>query len=62
MQLLFLQHADLPNVLPGLVFGAVWYRGQRCTSTRRLIIHEDIYEDVKQKPINAYKQLRIEIH
>ncbi len=53
------QHADLPNVLPGLVFGAVGTAGQRCTSTRRLIIHEDIYEDVKQKLISAYKQLRI---
>jgi aldehyde dehydrogenase (NAD+) len=53
------QHADLPNVLPGLVFGAVGTAGQRCTSTRRIIIHEDIYEDVKQKLISAYKQLRI---
>ena len=53
------QHADLPTVLPGLVFGAVGTAGQRCTSTRRLIIHEDIYEDVKQKLVSAYKQLRI---
>jgi aldehyde dehydrogenase (NAD+) len=52
-------NADLPAVLPGLVFGAVGTAGQRCTSTRRLIIHEDIYEDVKQKLVNAYKQLRI---
>jgi aldehyde dehydrogenase (NAD+) len=48
------------QVLPGLVFGAVGTAGQRCTSTRRLIIHEDIYEDVKQKLVNAYKQLKLE--
>lgn len=53
------QHADLATCLPGVVFGAVGTAGQRCTTTRRLIIHEDIYEDVKQKLINAYKQLRI---
>ena len=53
------QHADLPNVLPGIVFGSVGTAGQRCTSTRRLIIHESIYEDVKQKLVSAYKQLRI---
>ncbi len=45
--------------MPGLVFGAVGTAGQRCTSTRRLIIHEDIYEDVKQKLVSAYKQLVI---
>ena len=53
------QHADLPNVLPGIVFGSVGTAGQRCTSTRRLIIHESIYEDVKQKLVSAYHQLRI---
>lgn len=53
------QHADLKACLPGIVFGAVGTAGQRCTSTRRLIIHEDIYEDVKQKLISAYNQLRI---
>ena len=53
------QHADLPNVLPGIVFGSVGTAGQRSTSTRRLIIHESIYEDVKQKLVSAYKQLRI---
>ncbi|MFO0323114.1 MAG: aldehyde dehydrogenase family protein [Bacteroidota bacterium] len=52
-------HADLKSVLPGIVFGSVGTAGQRCTSTRRLIVHEDIYEDVKQKLVNAYKQLRI---
>ena len=52
-------NADLKAVLPGLVFGSVGTAGQRCTSTRRLIIHEDIYDDVKQKLVSAYKQLRI---
>ena len=52
-------HADLQTSLPGIVFGAVGTAGQRCTSTRRLIIHEDIYDDVKNKLINAYKQLVI---
>ena len=53
------QHADLATCLPGIVFGAVGTAGQRCTSTRRLIVHEDIYEDVKQKLVSAYKQLKI---
>ncbi len=52
-------NADLKTCLPGIVFGSVGTAGQRCTSTRRLIIHEDIYDDVKQKLVNAYKQLRI---
>ena len=51
--------ADLNNTLVGAVFGAVGTCGQRCTSTRRLIIHESIYQEVKQKLINAYKQLKI---
>ncbi|HTA61516.1 MAG TPA: aldehyde dehydrogenase family protein, partial [Bacteroidia bacterium] len=51
--------ADLTMCVPGAVFGAVGTAGQRCTSTRRLIIHESIYNDVKQKLVNAYKQLRI---
>ncbi len=53
------QHADLTIVIPGAVFGAVGTAGQRCTSTRRLLIHESIYEVVKEKLTNAYKQLRI---
>ena len=51
--------ADLDMSLVGCVFGAVGTAGQRCTSTRRLIIHEDVYDNFKQKLINAYKQLRI---
>ena len=52
-------HADLNLVLTGAVFGAVGTCGQRCTSTRRLIIHEDLYEDVKKKIAKAYKQIKI---
>ena len=42
-----------------MVFGAVGTAGQRCTSTRRLIIHESIYDTVKEKLVAAYKQLSI---
>ncbi|MFN7014003.1 MAG: aldehyde dehydrogenase family protein, partial [Bacteroidia bacterium] len=52
-------NADLKMMLTAVLFGAVGTAGQRCTTTRRLIVHEDIYEDVKNKLINAYKQLRI---
>ncbi len=51
--------ADLDMSLIGAVFGAVGTAGQRCTSTRRLIIHESIFEDVKAKLVNAYGQLKI---
>jgi len=51
--------ADLKIVLPGAVFGAVGTCGQRCTSTRRLIIHEDVYETFKDAIVNAYGQLKI---
>src|SRR5215203_890057 len=51
--------ADLETSLVGCVFGAVGTAGQRCTTTRRLIIHEDVYDTFKNKLVNAYKQLRI---
>ncbi len=51
--------ADLDMALIGCVFGAVGTAGQRCTSTRRLIIHDKVYEAFKQKLVNAYQQLRI---
>ncbi len=51
--------AELDIAVLGSLFGAVGTAGQRCTSTRRLIIHEDIYESVKNKLAAAYKQLRI---
>jgi aldehyde dehydrogenase (NAD+) len=53
------QDADLDMSLIGAVFGAVGTAGQRCTSTRRLIIHESVYDSFKQKLIKAYGQLRI---
>ena len=52
-------NADLSLVLTGAVFGAVGTCGQRCTSTRRLIIHEDMYDEVKKKLVKAYKQIKI---
>jgi len=51
--------ADLKMVLPALVFGAVGTTGQRCTSTRRLIIHDSIYDNVKDVLVKAYGQLKI---
>ena len=45
--------------MPAIVFGAVGTAGQRCTSTRRLIVHESIYEKVKETLVNAYKGLKI---
>jgi aldehyde dehydrogenase (NAD+) len=51
--------ADLEMALVGCLFGAVGTAGQRCTTTRRLIIHEDVYEEFKNKLVKAYGQLRI---
>lgn len=53
------EHADLNIVIPGAVFGAVGTAGQRCTSTRRLIIHESKYQEIKDRLVKAYGQLRI---
>lgn len=53
------QHADLKLAMPGIVFGAVGTAGQRCTTTRRLIIHESLYDKVKETILGAYKGLRI---
>ena len=51
--------ADLEVTIVGALFGAVGTCGQRCTSTRRLIIHDSVYEEVKSKLASAYKQLKI---
>ena len=51
--------ADVKMTVMGAVFGAVGTAGQRCTSTRRLIIHEDIYNEVCDAVVNAYKQIKI---
>jgi len=53
------ENADLKIVLTGAVFGAVGTCGQRCTSTRRLIVHESIYDTVRDNMAKAYGQLRI---
>jgi len=51
--------ADLKVVVPGAVFGAVGTAGQRCTSTRRLIIHESVYNKVRDAIVGAYGQIVI---
>lgn len=53
------RHADLDTALIGSVFGAVGTAGQRCTTTRRLIVDEKIYTAFKQRLVKAYRQLRI---
>jgi len=53
------KEADLEMALVGCVFGAVGTAGQRCTSTRRLVIHEDVYDTFRDKLVKAYKQLKI---
>ena len=51
--------ADIKMTVIGAVFGAVGTAGQRCTSTRRLIVHDSIYDTVKNALVDAYQQLRI---
>ena len=53
------EHANLDIALVAVLFGAVGTAGQRCTTTRRLIIQDSIYQTFKDKLVNAYKQLRI---
>ncbi|MBK7762152.1 MAG: aldehyde dehydrogenase family protein [Bacteroidetes bacterium] len=53
------EHADLDMALIGCVFGAVGTAGQRCTSTRRLIIHEKVYKKFTEKLVSAYQQIKI---
>lgn len=51
--------ANIEMALRAIVFGAVGTAGQRCTSTRRIILHESIYDTFKEKLINVYKSLKI---
>ena len=51
--------ADMNLVVPAVVFGAVGTAGQRCTSTRRLIVHEAVYDDLIKRLVSAYKQVNI---
>ena len=53
------EYADLNIALRAAIFGAVGTAGQRCTTTRRLIIHEKVYDAFKKKLVAAYKQLVI---
>ena len=53
------EHADLDMSLIGAVFGAVGTAGQRCTTTRRLIIHEKVYDSFVSKLTKAYQQIKI---
>jgi aldehyde dehydrogenase (NAD+) len=53
------EHADMNMALRAVVFGAVGTAGQRCTTTRRLMVHEKIYDDFLKKLIKVYKQLSI---
>ena len=51
--------ADLATAIPSLVFAAIGTSGQRCTSLRRLLVHDSIYSQVLSSLVNAYKQLKI---
>jgi len=53
------ENANIDMAIIGAAFGAVGTAGQRCTTTRRLIIHENVYEEVKNRLKKAYAQLRI---
>jgi aldehyde dehydrogenase (NAD+) len=55
------EHANLKLAIPAVVFGAVGTAGQRCTSTRRLIIHDSVYGRVKESLLKAYASLRPKI-
>jgi len=55
------ESADLKLAIPAIVFGAVGTAGQRCTTTRRLFVHESIYDDVLAKLVGAYKQVEKKI-
>ena len=53
------KHADLEMAIRAVVFGAVGTAGQRCTSTRRLIIHEDVYDEIKKRLQSIYESIKI---
>jgi len=53
------EHADMDIAIRASLFGAVGTCGQRCTTTRRLIIHGNVYDDFKSRLVSAYKQLNI---
>ena len=51
--------ADLDLVIPAVVFGSVGTAGQRCTSTRRIIVHDSLYDIFTERLLNAYKQVNV---
>ena len=53
------KEADIEMTIRAVVFGAVGTAGQRCTSTRRLIIHEDVYDEIKERLTGIYKSIKI---
>lgn len=53
------ESADLKLALPAIVFGAVGTAGQRCTTTRRLIVHHEIYDKLVKALIAAYKKIKV---
>ena len=53
------ESADMGMVVPAIVFGAVGTAGQRCTSTRRIIVHESCYDDLQKRLVNSYNQVTI---
>jgi len=53
------QHANLDLAIPAIVFGAVGTAGQRCTTTRRVLVHEDIFELLAHRLVRAYEQVSI---
>jgi len=55
------ESADLKLAIPAIVFGALGTAGQRCTSTRRLIVHESMYQDVLNRLVSAYRQIEHKI-
>ena len=57
--LIVMPDSDLNMVVPAVLFAAVGTAGQRCTSLRRLVIHEDIYEEVVARLVKAYKQVNL---
>ncbi len=53
------EHANLDLVIPAIVFGAVGTAGQRCTTTRRVLVHETLFDTLAHRLIRAYEQVGI---
>ena len=53
------EHANLALAVPGIVFGSVGTAGQRCTTTRRVLVHRSRFDELKNSLVNAYSQVRI---